>query len=115
MHEMGIAMQIIEIATSSIPDNMRGNKVERINLEIGKLSTIVPDSLRFCFEIAAKETPLRDAELLINEIPVTVECKECMHRWTTDSPTFICTKCQSGSIDIISGRELDIRSIEIED
>lgn len=115
MHEMGIAMQIIEIATASIPENMRGKRVERINLEIGKLSTVVPDSLRFCFEIAAKETPLCDAELSIHEIPVTIVCNGCRARWTAESPVFICPRCESGSLDVVSGRELDIRSIEIED
>jgi len=115
MHEMGIAMQIIEIATASIPDDMRNTPVERVNLEIGKLAAIVPESLKFCFEIAVKDTPLDGAELHIEEIPVLARCKDCNHEWTLESPAFSCSKCKSGSIELLSGRELDIKSIEIAD
>jgi len=115
MHEMGIAMQIIEIATASIPDDMENVRVERVNLKVGKLAAVVPESLRFCFEIAAKDTPLSGAVLHIDEIPVVAVCRECRAEWTINEPAFRCKECESGSIDIISGRELDIESIEIAD
>ena len=112
---MGIAMQIIEIATASIPDDIENVRVERVNLKVGKLSAVVPDSLRFCFEIAAKDTPLSGAELHIDEIPVIAVCRECHTKWRINEPAFRCKECESGSIDIVSGRELDIESIEIAD
>jgi len=115
MHEMGIAMQIIEIAKASIPADMAGARVERVNLRIGKLSAVVPDSLRFCFEIAAQDTPLCNAELNIEEIPVVIHCQDCNTQWTISEPVFTCRKCNSGSIKVISGRELDIDSIEVAD
>ncbi|MBU4413680.1 MAG: hydrogenase maturation nickel metallochaperone HypA [Proteobacteria bacterium] len=115
MHEMGIAKQIIEIATSSIPDDLENIPVEKINLKIGQMSSVVPDSLRFCFEILSKDTPLAGAELNIEEIPVVVRCMECNIEWTTNKPVFVCKKCKSGSIKIISGQELDVVSIEVAD
>jgi hydrogenase nickel incorporation protein HypA/HybF len=115
MHEMGIAAQIVEISVSSIPDTYENVRVERIHLKVGKLTAIVPDSLRFCFEIAAKETPLSGAILNIEEIPIVARCLACDFEWTINEPVFLCEKCQSGKIDVISGRELDIVSIEIED
>lgn len=113
MHEMGVAMQIIEIATASIPKNMARARVERVNLKVGKLSAIVSDNLRFCFEIAAKETPLEGAELKIDEILVVARCKDCSFQWTIENPVFTCKKCTSGNIELLSGRELDIESIDI--
>ena len=113
MHEMGIAMQIIDIAKASIPPNMQGVRIERVNLQIGKLSAVVPTSLTFCFEIAAKDTPLEGAKLNIDEVPVTAKCNQCGNTWTITSPAFNCIACESGDIDIISGRELDIVSLEI--
>ena len=110
---MGVAMQIIEIATASIPQHMSHSRVERVNLKVGKLSAIVADSLRFCFEVAAKDTALEGAELIIDEIPVVAKCNACGVRWTVESPVFICNQCQSGKIELLSGRELDIESIEI--
>lgn len=115
MHEMGIALEIIEIVKSSIPADMAGNRVRAVHLKIGKLSAVIPESLRFCFEVAVRETPLDGAVLAIEEIPVKARCKGCSHEWTVDGPAFSCPRCDSGAIDLLSGRELDIHSIEIED
>ena len=115
MHEMGIALQIIEIATASIPAEMASVKIARVNLQVGKLSAVVPSSLRFCFEIAAKDTPLAGAELNIEELPVVAQCKQCEHQWTIEKAAFSCPKCQSGELSMLSGRELDIVSIEVAD
>jgi hydrogenase nickel incorporation protein HypA/HybF len=113
MHEMGIALQIIEIATESIPADAGDVRIEKINLKIGKLAAVVPDSLQFCFNVAIKDTALEGATLAIQELPVTARCKECDIQWTLTSPAFNCENCNSGSLEILSGRELDIESIEI--
>lgn len=115
MHEMGIAMEIIDIAKASVPADMHGARIERINLQVGKLSAVVVDSLRFCFDLAVKETPLDGTELVVEELDVVVRCKQCQAQWTVTEPVFTCRECQSGDIDIITGRELEIKSIEIED
>ncbi len=113
MHEMGIAIQIVEIATASIPAELKNVLVERVNLKVGKLAAVVPESLRFCFQIAAQDTLLRNAELNIEEIQVVVRCKECRAQDTISDPVFRCQHCNSSFVEIISGRELDITSIEI--
>ena len=113
MHEMGIALQIIDIATASIPPEHEGAEIVTVRLKIGKLSAVVPESLRFCFGVAARDTPLAGAELLIEEIPVRGWCKACGHAWTIEGPAFQCPRCESGRIDLTSGRELDIESIEL--
>ena len=115
MHEMGIAMEIIEIAEASIPAGIENVQVERVNLRVGKLSAIVPESLTFCFGVAIKDTRLEGATLNIEQVPVVATCKDCGAKWTIDEPAFACPKCQSGSIELISGKELDILSIEILD
>ena len=113
MHEMGIALQIIEIATDSIPKKLKASKVARVNLKLGKLAAVVAESLRFCFEVASKETALEGAELAIEEIPVLARCQDCKAEWTITEPAFSCPACESGALEILSGRELDIESIEI--
>ena len=115
MHEMGIAMEIIDIAISSIPDDIKNPRVERVNLKGGKMSDIVPESLRFCFEIVARDTLLSGAKLNIEEIPVVARCRECDFEWSVNKPVFTCRECKGGLIDIVSGRELDIISIELVD
>ena len=113
MHEMGIALQIVEIATASLPADLGKARVAAVNLKIGKLAAVVPDSLRFCFAVAIKDTPLEGANLVIKELPVVAKCNDCDAQWTIDAPVFVCQKCQSGSLEILSGRELDIESLEV--
>jgi len=115
MHEMGIAMQVVEIATASIPEHLKNSRVQGVYLKIGKLSSVVPDSLRFCFDIVSKDTAIAGAVLYIDEIPVTARCKSCDNHWTITGPAFSCPGCSSGTIELISGQELDISSIELED
>ena len=113
MHEMGIALQIVDIARASIPEDMVSPRVERIHLKVGKLAAVIVDNLTFCFEVAAKETVLAGAELVVEEIPVTARCRQCRAQWTIDEPVFVCRDCQSGDLEILSGRELDIESIDV--
>ena len=115
MHEMGIAMEVLRIAQESVPAEMVGVRIQRIHLKVGQLSAVVPESLRFCFEVAAKETIADGAELAIEEIKVNARCKDCMHEWSVDEAVFVCPACDSGNIDLLSGRELNIESIEIEE
>lgn len=115
MHEMAIAMEIVDIVKGSIPQDLPDAQVRRINLEVGRLSAIVPDSLRFCFDLIVKGTSLEGAELIIQQRPVVARCRNCQTQWTVTEPVFLCEACGNGSLDMLSGRELDIISIEIED
>ncbi len=108
-------MQVAEIAVESVPEDMAGARVERVNLKVGKLAAVVPDSLRFCFDIIVKDGPLDGAELHIEEVPVTARCETCGHVWTIEGPVFTCAACDSGAVKVTSGQELDIISIEISD
>ena len=115
MHEVGIALQIVRIALGALPEDARRAQVEKVHLNIGKLSAVVPDSLRFCFDFTTRNTPLDGAELVINEIPAMAKCRGCGHAWTIDGPVFNCPECDDGNIQMVSGRELEVESIEIKE
>ncbi len=115
MHEMGIAAEIVRIAVESIPEEMAGSKVARVNLRVGRLAAVVSESLRFCFEIVAKETPAEGAQLDIQQVAVVAQCDACDHQWEIENAAFSCPRCGSGTIEMLSGRELDIDSIELEE
>ena len=114
MHEMGIATEIVRIVEASIPPDMADSRVTKIKLKVGKLSAVVPSSLRFCFDVASKKTSADGAELDIYEIPVSAQCDQCGHQWELDQPAFSCPKCESGAVTVLTGRELDIDAIELE-
>ena len=113
MHEMGIALQVVEIAMASIPADFKNAQVKRVNLKIGKLAAVMPENLQFCFQIAIKDTPLREAHLNIEEIPLRMRCTNCNVEWTAHEPVFVCRECKSNFVEMLSGRELDITSIEV--
>ncbi len=115
MHEMGLASEIVRIVIDSIPVQMAGSKVARVNLKVGRLAAVVPQSLRFCFDIVAKETPVEGARLEIEEVAVTARCNACRHQWEISEPVFTCPQCHGSAIEMLSGRELDIDSIELEE
>ncbi len=115
MHEMGVAQQLVQIALDSIPEDMDNPKVEIVNLKIGKLASVVEHSLTFCFEIITKDTPMEDAKLVIDVVPVTVHCKSCDNNWEVTGPVFKCPFCEDGEVEMITGREIEITSLELAD
>ncbi|MCP4022192.1 MAG: hydrogenase maturation nickel metallochaperone HypA [Desulfobacteraceae bacterium] len=113
MHEMGIAEQLAQIAIDSIPADIENPKVEIVNLRIGKMAAIVEHSLTFCFEIIVKDTPLEGARLEIDFVPVMVHCTGCDNEWEVEGPVFQCPNCKEGKVEMLSGREIQITSIEL--
>jgi hydrogenase nickel incorporation protein HypA/HybF len=110
MHELGITQNIVAI----VNEHANGNKVSRVLLEIGKLSAIMPDAIRFCFDICTKGTVLEGAKLEILEIPGLAECRQCGAKIPVDKPFGIC-KCGSTQLTLITGEELKLKEIEIEE
>ncbi len=115
MHEMGIAQQMLSIALGAIPGDLPDPRVERLNLRVGRLAAVVEDSLRFCFEIISKETCLEGAELVVETIPVRARCRNCHHEWEVPDVVFTCPSCETGEIELVSGRELEVSSLELAD
>jgi len=115
MHELSIALSIIEIAKAALPAGRPGVRVESVNLEIGRLTAVVPETLRSCFAIASRDTALAGAALQIEEIAVVVACRDCRTESEQLGFPLACTACRSHSVDIVCGRELLVTSIAIAD
>lgn len=113
MHELTIAENISKIVQKNLPD--KTVKVYKIRLKVGKLTAVVPDALRFCFQAVAQGTPAAHATLEIEEVPARANCTNCNLKFTIDEPCFLCPNCHSGNIEFTSGRELFIQSFDIED
>ncbi len=110
MHELGITQNIIAIVT----ENAQGQKVQRVLLEIGKLSAIMPEAVQFCFDICAAGTIVEGAILEILEIPGSARCRQCGEIIPLERPFGICN-CGSVQLELITGEELKIKEIEIEE
>ncbi len=110
MHELGITQNIVAI----VKEYAQGSKVRRVLLEIGKLSAIMPEAVQFCFDICTQGTVLEGAILEILEIPGLAKCRQCSSEIALDKPFGIC-QCGSVHLDVITGEELKIKEIEIEE
>ncbi|NEO33379.1 MAG: hydrogenase maturation nickel metallochaperone HypA [Symploca sp. SIO3C6] len=109
MHELGITQNIVAI----VSEHAQGAKVQRVLLEIGKLSAIMPEAIRFCFDICSQGTVLEGAVLEIIEIPGLACCRQCGAKFSLNQPFGVCS-CGSVEIDVISGQELKIKEMEVE-
>ena len=114
MHEMSIAMEVLKIVNQHLPTGQQV-KVTKIRLKIGKLTAVIPDNFKFCMEVIARDTPAEGAQIMIDEVPLKVECKDCGKVSELGEPLFLCPACESTSVKILSGRDLFIESIEVED
>jgi hydrogenase nickel incorporation protein HypA/HybF len=114
MHELAIAQNILEIVQQSVPEN-QAQSVRGIRIRVGQLSGIVPDSLDFCFSAIVNDTEMQKARLAIEQIPTLSQCKSCAHRFGIEDWIFVCPVCQSTDLEMISGKELEIVEIELED
>jgi hydrogenase nickel incorporation protein HypA/HybF len=110
MHEFAITCNIVELVT----EVANGRKIQRITLEIGRLSGVVPESIAFCFPEVARDTPAETARLDIREIDGRACCEVCMTEFPAADLLAICP-CGSTRCHPIAGEELNLRSIELEE
>ena len=113
MHELSIALSIVEMATEE--SNKRGGaKVDAIHLKLGRLSGVVKDALLFSWEIACQGTTLENSRLEITEIPVRVHCEICKtDRTLAEINNFSCPVCNAPTPEVLQGRELEVTALEI--
>ena len=113
MHELSIALSIIEGATEEARKHENA-KVEAVHLKLGALSGVVKDALLFSWEIACQGTPMENSRLEIEEIPVVAFCENCgKNQHIAAINNLICPNCETPATEIVSGRELMVTALEI--
>ena len=113
MHELSIAMSMIEIAVSHAQE-ANAKKINQIEIEIGELSGVVASALEFSFEAACRDTLAEGAELALTIVPAKAECENCKKQFSVDSLFAQCPQCQDLKVNVISGQELKIKSIIVD-
>lgn len=115
MHELSIAMSIVELAEEE--SHRRGGlHITAVNLRLGLLAGVVKEALLSSYEIACHNTPLAGSQLIIEEVPGVIYCRTCEGRRPAVSPDwFHCSECGSLALEIMQGKELDLVSLEVEE
>jgi len=112
MHELAIAQGLLKVIREELKRHQLCH-VTTIKLKIGELTSIVPETLDFCFSILVKDTELEGVSLEIDKVPVKGRCLGCKREFNYKNQDFyfLCPYCGS-EIEIINGRELYIQEIE---
>jgi hydrogenase nickel incorporation protein HypA/HybF len=111
MHELSIASGVVETALK----HADGRRVTVVNMRVGRLRQVVPDSLRFYFEIVARDTACEDARLELEEVELRLRCQDCGSGWETQEPVFRCSQCGSIAVSVEAGDELQVEYIEVDE
>lgn len=111
MHEFSIIENIFKII-DDIAKKEKIKKIYRVNLLIGEMLQIVPETLVFAFDSVKKDTKYKDSTLNIEIQPILINCNICKLNYELSKNQYICPKCNNDNFEIISGKELIIKSIE---
>jgi hydrogenase nickel incorporation protein HypA/HybF len=114
MHELSIAMSIVEMAQEEA--ERRGVQVEAVHLKLGALSGVVKDALLSCYEMACQETPLQGSRLVVEEVPIVIFCPSCQaQRRLSSMQLFCCPVCGTPSAEVVQGKELEVVALEVKE
>jgi hydrogenase nickel incorporation protein HypA/HybF len=113
MHELSIAMSIAEIVEEE-SRMARASKVEKITIEIGTQSGVMIEALQFAMDEVIRNSSFKDAIVNYDIITATASCEECCHEFEILDFFMVCPVCNSSKTFLIKGKELKIKSIEIE-
>ena len=114
MHELSIAMSIVELAGEEA--SRRGVQVEAVHLKLGALSGVVKEALLSCYEMVCDDTPLQGSRLIIEKVPVIIFCPKCRaERPLSSIQLFCCPECDTPCSEIVHGKELEVVALEIKE
>lgn len=108
MHELSIAQSVVEAVTERAGDRA----VLRVSLTVGRLSGVVPDALRFSFDLVTEGTSAEGALLEIEEPEGRAHCRGCETDVVLHDLLLLCP-CGSADVEVIGGTELLISSMEV--
>lgn len=111
MHELAVTRSIVEACS----ERSAGARVLRVTVEVGALSCVLPEALRFCYDVVARGTPLEGSELEIVRIPGRSRCLECGREVLMDD---LLSPCPCGSVNLEpprGGDRLRIKSMDIQE
>lgn len=111
MHELSLSSAIV----NTVAKHAAGRRVTVVNLSVGRLRQVVPDTLEFYFKFVARDSVCEGARLHQELIPARLRCNACDHEWAIEIPAFRCPACAGGDVTVASGDEFEVESIEIEE
>jgi hydrogenase nickel incorporation protein HypA/HybF len=113
MHESSITESMLSLALIKAGE-AKAKKITRINLVVGDLAGVVPECVQFYFDIISKDTLADGAALAFEKKTTRIRCRKCEKEFTPINHDWACPGCHEASMEIVSGRECYMESIEVE-
>lgn len=114
MHEMSLAMSIIDLAVETAVRE-GGRRVSEVEIEVGNMAGVMGDALEFCLEAAARSTIVEGAGFRLFSVMATGQCGSCRTIFAVDSFLASCPDCGEIGVNISGGQDLKIRALTIEE
>lgn len=116
MHEFSICEQLVRVIEEELARRGPGPvRLLSARVAVGGLQQIVPENLRFAFEVLTRDSSVTGATLELREIPITATCRQCGWQGEIQPNRFICPECTGSDLETHTGRELYLESLEIEE
>jgi hydrogenase nickel incorporation protein HypA/HybF len=112
MHEMSLAESVVQIAEETARGH-GGSRISLVLVEVGQLAGVEIEALRFCFEVARRESLAADATLVIEQPDGQAWCMPCGETVSLSSLADPCPRCGSHQLQVTGGNELKVREVEI--
>ena len=113
MHELGIVFHIVKTVEDVAVEN-NAAKVNKVVLQIGEVSTIIPAYLTDCWNWkCSKSEIMNGCKLEIEQIPAITFCENCHQTYDTVPQGKICPYCGSEHTYLVQGNEHQIKEIEV--
>lgn len=113
MHEMSLAESVLQLVEETA-QREKAQRVKLVVLEIGQLSSVVPDALRFCFEAVTRDSIAQGAILEIIQTPGAGWCAACGATVAMTALYSECPTCGGYQVQPTEGTEMRVKEIEIE-
>jgi hydrogenase nickel incorporation protein HypA/HybF len=113
MHEVGVMAEALRMAEEAAT-SAGARRILKLRLRIGSLSGVVPESMRFAFDVVCQETMAEGATLEIESVPAAFWCADCRAEFECADFVNECPRCHNPSGELRRGRELEIAAVEID-
>ena len=110
MHELGICDAMLKMVRGIMKDEEL-TEIEKITVEVGSLSGVVPRYLEDCWVAVTEGTELEDAEFVVEELAGTAACMDCGEEFIADVNDLRCPFCRSTKLAPLTGRDLTLKEI----
>ncbi|HUF31959.1 MAG TPA: hydrogenase maturation nickel metallochaperone HypA [Acidimicrobiales bacterium] len=109
MHELSVCQAIVD----TVRDHAGGRPLRQVNVRIGHLRQVVPDSLLFSWEILTEDSELAGCTLAVEHIAAVIGCRGCGVETELDRPLMVCPACEGHDVEVLRGEEFQIASIDV--